>query len=565
MVHAEGSSKNKKFTHNTGIRYKTTKYLLGTLDTKGDYKPSFTDLQSYLTYDISRSLEIGLLLNYSTNKFNRIPKNRSTNFGTFQQGFNFDVYYEGQELDKFQTYLGALSVNYHPSDNLSMKFIASGFRSNEEITYDILKQYWINLATNGSSGQKDSLINIGIGSLLDHARNNLESSIYSFKHIASYYSDAGITKWGFKFQQEIIDDKIKEWQMVDSAGHSLPYSDENVELNYVYKSANSLNNSRISGFLQHTFDISGKNSTVKFTIGARAQYWTFNKEVTISPRLNLTVTPGRASNFTWHLATGLYYQPPFYKEIRDPSGTLYPDIRAQRAFHIVTGTDLKFQAWGRPFVFTTEIYYKNLTRLVPYKLDDVRLQYLPSHKAKGYATGIDFKVYGEFVPGSESWFSLSLLSTKEDIYNDYVINSDYTVTYPGYYRRPTDQFINLSVFFQDYLPSNPNYKVHLMMIYGSGLPYSGPTYSRPSDVYRLGAYKRIDIGFSRAIIRKTEKNFGVKSIWISVEILNLLDALNKVSYDWVRIVESDIGLNAYFAVPNYLTGRSFNLKISANF
>jgi len=564
-VHVGGSSKNKKFTHNTGVRYKTTKYILSTLDTRGDYKPSFTDIQSFLTYDLSKTLELDVLINYATNKFNRVPDNRSTNFGTLSQGFNFTVFYEGQEIDKFETYLGALSLNYHPNDKFTLKFIASAFRSNEEITYDILKQYWINLATQGSSGKKDSLINVGIGTSLDHARNTLEASICSFDLKASNYSGAGVTRWGIKLQQEFIDDKLSEWQMIDSAGHSLPYSDETIELNYVSKSTNSLNNSRISGYLQHTFNLSGQRSVTRLTLGVRAQYWTYNKETTISPRINLTITPDKAPNLTWHFATGLYYQPPFYKELRDPYGNLYPDIKAQRAFHAVTGADYKFRAWGRPFVFTTEVYYKYLTRLIPYKLDDVRLQYLPMYKAKGYATGIDFKVYGEFVPGTESWFSLSFLSTKEDIYNDYVVNTDNTVSYPGYYSRPTDQWINFSLFFQDYLPSNPNYKVHLMLIYGSGLPYSGPLYSRPADVYRLGPYRRVDIGFSRAIIRKPEKKYGIESIWISLEILNLLDALNTVSYDWVRTVESDIGLNAYFAVPNYLTRRSFNLKLSASF
>lgn len=564
-VHLGGSSKNQKFTHNTGVRYKTTKYILGSLDTKGDYNPSFIDIQSYLTYDLSNTLELGLLLNYSTNKFNHVPKNRSTDFGSFQQGFNFTVFYEGQEIDKYQTYLGALSLKYQPSEKISMKFIVSVFRSNEDITYDILKQYWINLAGQSSSGKQDSLINIGIGTTLDHARNKLESSIYSFRYISSYYSNAGVSKWGFKLQQEIIDDHLNEWQMVDSAGHSLPYSDEYVQLSFVSKSMNYLNNSRISGFLQHTFDISGNNASMFFTIGARAQYWTYNKEVTISPRANLSITPYAAPKFTWHLASGLYYQPPFYKEIRDPNGNIYPDTKAQRAFHIVTGIDYKFMSKGRPFVFTTELYYKYLTRLIPYKLDDVRLQYLPAYKAKGYAAGIDFKLYGEFVPGTESWFSLSFLTTKEDIYNDYVINSDGSVTYPGYYRRPTDQRMNFSLFFQDYLPNNPKYKVHLMLIYGSGLSYSGPLFSRPADVYDLGTYKRIDIGFSRAIIRNPKNKHGIKFIWISIEILNLLDSQNIVSYDWIRTVESDIGLNTYFAVPNYLTRRSFNLKLSASF
>lgn len=564
-VHLEGASKKNRFTHITGLRYKTTKYLLGTLDTKADYNPSFTDLQTFLTYDITKNLELSFLGNYATNKFNRVPKNRSTNFGTFQQGFNFTVFYEGQEQDKFDTYLGALSLNYKPHDKLSLKLIGSAFRSNENVTFDILRQYWINLATQGSSGSRDSLVNIGIGSSLEHARNYLEATIYSVEHKGAFYSDNGILKWGVKGQQEIIDDDISEWEFLDSAGMSLPFSNETVDLSEVNKRAHSLNTGRFAAFVQRTFFINNNTSDMSLTLGLRGQYWTLNKELTLSPRLNFSLQTENMPNLNWHFATGLYYQPPFYKEIRDPYGNLFPETKAQRALHFVIGADYKFRAWDRPFVFTSEIYYKHLTRLIPYKLDDVRLDYLPYETARGYATGIDFKVYGEFVPGSESWFSLSLLQTKEDIYNDYLINLDKSVIYPNYYRRPTDQLLSMAIFFQDYLPSNPNYKVHLMLIYGTGLPYSGPLYSRPSDVYELGPYRRIDIGFSRVIIRNPDMNGGIKSIWISAEILNLLDARNVVSFDWMRTVESDIGLDTYFAVPNYLTGRSYNIKISVNF
>jgi hypothetical protein len=326
-----------------------------------------------------------------------------------------------------------------------------------------------------------------------------------------------------------------------------------------------LNNMRYAAYLQNTtaFDVSKNN--ISLTLGARIQYWTFNKEVTVSPRGNITLKPDLTPNTTWHLSAGLYYQPPFYNEIRDPQGNLYPSLKAQRALEITLGNDYKFMAWGRPFIFTSELYYKNITRLIPYKLDDVRQVYLPQYKAKGYAAGIDFKVYGEFVEGNESWFSLSFLSSKEDIYNDFIVNNDHTVTYPGYYRRPTDQVMNLSLFFQDYLPSNPDYKVHLTLIYGTGLPYSGPSYSRPSDTYSLGPYRRIDIGFSRVIISKKTKSSLFKSIWITAEILNLLDTQNKVSYDWVKTVENNGGVNINYAVPNYLTRRTFNVKITVNF
>jgi hypothetical protein len=559
------ASKNKKFTINTGLRYKTTQYLLNNMDTKGDYKPSFTDLQTYLTYDLSKKFQISFLGNYATNKFDRIPQNRETEFGSFQQSFNFTAYYEGQEKDRFDTYLGALTLQYHPNDKLSLKLIGSGFQSKEEIAYDILTEYWISLATGNSGAKRDSLINIGVGASLDHARDKLSSGIYSLEHKGTYYMPAGSWKWGLKVQEEYINDKLDEWQLLDSAGYSLPYSDAGVNLNYAYKATNILDNTRFAAYLQNTSSYDINSNNISFTLGARAQYWTYNKELTVSPRGNITLKPSLTPNIAWHLSAGLYYQPPFYNEIRDQQGNLYPNMKAQRAFEITAGDDYKFKAWGRPFIFTSEIYYKNITRLIPYKLDDVRQVYLPQYKAKGYATGIDFKIYGEFVEGTESWFSLSFLSTKEDIYNDYVVNYDHTVTYPGYYRRPTDQVMSFSLFFQDYLPTNPNYKVHLTVVYGTGLPYSGPSYNRPSDIYSLGSYRRVDIGFSRVIINKKGNNSIIKSIWITAEILNLLDTQNKVSYDWITTTQNNGGFDVTYAVPNYLTRRSFNGKITINF
>ena len=564
-AHLEGATKNNRFSHITGIRYKTTRFLLGTLDTKGDYNPSFTDLQTFLNYNLNKKFSISVLGNYATNNFSRKPFVRDTEFGSLQQSLNFRVFYEGEEKDFFNTYMGAVSFNYKPNDHLSMKLIGSGFISDESITYDLLKQYWIRFATQGSSGARDSLINVGVGSVLEHARNYLNSSILSLEHKGIWLSSSGILKWGIKAQQEDISDQIREWALLDSSGYSLPYSDEEVNLSYVYIAANDLRNLRASGYLQYTHKVDNKAGQFRLTLGIRSQYWEYNRELTISPRGNFSYTPVNHVNVTWHLASGLYHQPPFYKEIRDQEGNLYPGRKAQRALHFVGGVDYNFKAWQRPFVFTGELYYKHMTRVIPYKMDDVRLEYLPMYNARAYAAGVDFRVYGEFVPGNESWFSLSFLRTREDIYNDYVYTIDGTVAYPGYYRRPTDQWLNFSIFFQDYLPSNPNYKVHLLINYGTGLPYSGPFNNRPSDVYELGAYRRVDIGFSRLIIRNTQEKLGVKSIWISAEILNLLDASNKVSLDWVRTVESEYGLDVYFAVPNYLTGRIFNAKISASF
>ena len=564
-AHIEGAGKNNRFTFISGIRYKTTKFLLGTLETKGDYNPSFLDFQSYLTYDLSPKLEVSALLNVANNRFNRAPMERETLFGSLQQSYVFTTYYEGEEKDRFDTYLGALTLNYHPNDRLTMKLIGSGFHSDESITYDLLKQYWIGLATEGSSGLRDSLVNIGVGSTLEHARNYLQSEIYSLEHKGTYFTTGGILKWGIKAQQEIIDDEINEWKMLDSSGYSLPYSDEIINLFDVYRTSNQLDNYRFAAFLQysHTFETEAGKFT--YTLGARAQYWSYNKEVTISPRGNLTYIPANRSNFIWHLAAGLYHQPPFYKELRDQEGILHPDRKAQRALHLVGGMDLNFQIWHRPFVFTSEIYLKKMDRVIPYKLDDVRLQYLPQYDARAYAVGIDFRIYGEFVPGDESWFSLSFQRTREDIYNDYIVAPDGSVEYPEYFRRPTDQWMNLAIFFQDHLPTNPNYKAHILLNFGTGLPYSGPFLDQPAVTYELDPYRRIDIGFSRLIVRNKAKRFGVKSLWISAELMNLLNAKNMVSLDWVRTVESEYGVDVYFAVPNYLTRFAVNVKLTANF
>ncbi|MBN1952408.1 MAG: carboxypeptidase-like regulatory domain-containing protein [Bacteroidales bacterium] len=564
-IHLEGASKDNRLTCIAGVRYKTTKFLLGTLETKGDYNPAFLDVQTFLTYDITPKLELSVLANVANNRFNSQPRERTTNFSSIQQSFVFTVFYEGEEADRFDTYTGAVALNYQPKEDLSLKLIASGFHSDEAITYDLLKEYWISLATQGSSGLRDSLVNIGVGSTLEHGRDYLKSEIFSIEHKGMWLIDNGNVKWGLKYQKELISDEIKEWKLLDSAGYSLPYSSETINLFDVYEASNQLNTDRVSGFLQYSRTFETAAGKVFFTLGGRAQYSTLNGELTISPRGNLTYIPANRSNFSWHFSTGLYHQPPFYKELRDRSGTLYTYKKAQRAIHYVAGMDINFNLWNRPFVFSSEIYYKHSTRVIPYQMDDVRIQYLPQYNAKAFSTGIDFRVFGEFVPGDESWFSLSLQKTMEDIEGDYILNTDGTVVTPGYYRRPTDQWLNCAILFQDHLPSNKNYKAHILMNFGSGLPFSGPFTDIPSVIYKLGSYRRVDIGFSRLIVRSTKKVHGVESIWISAEILNLLGAENKVSFDWVRVVESDYGMYYYYAVPNKLTGRALNFKLSANF
>ncbi len=567
-AHLEGVTQNNRFTYNTGIRYKTTRYLLNSLQVEGDYNPSFMDAQTFLTYDISKSFEIGLMGNVSTNRFNLVPSKRSTDFGTFQQNFNLTVYYEGQEYDKFDSYLGAVSINFHPNEKLSMKIIGSGFISDEVITYDILGEYWLNLLSRGSSGSGDTLINIGTGAALEHARNYLYSQIYSIEYKGTFYEGNKNIKWGLKYQEEMIEDNISEWVLIDSAGLSLPYSSSQVNLFSSIKSKNNLNTSRISGYLQNTWNFNGNTSDMYLTLGMRSAFSSLNDELLVSPRGSFTIDPHWNRDIKFHLSSGYYYQPPFYKEFRTPEGKLLTGIKAQKSIHIVLGSDLTFFIWDRPFIFSTEAYYKHLTNLIPYKTQEVEIQYLPEFESVGYATGIDFKVYGEFVEGAESWLSISIMDTKEDVRGDYYVLSDRTVVVPGYYSRPTHQTVSFSVFFQDYFPTNPDFKFNLSAVFGSGFPIGGPLNDRPALIYRIGPYRRIDIGISR-VLKRTEQEGGLfgnfKDIWFAAEIYNVLNLKNKGSVDWIQTVENNEGVPDIFAVPNYLTGRRFNLKLIAKF
>jgi len=564
-VNLEGSTKNNRFTHITGIRYKSTKFLLKTLDIQGDLDPSFLDIQTFYTYDLNRSMTLSFLGNYSSNKFYQKPEFKDTDYGNLQQSYTFRVYYEGEEKDFFESYLGALALDIHPTDKLSLKLITSAFNSNESITFDLIKQYWIGLAVSSSnSGLRDSLINIGVGTLLDHARDYLTSTIYTAEHKGTYVASRNQLKWGISARQEIINDQIEEWQMLDSAGYSLPASGDGLNMYKFYKASINLSNYRYSAYIQNSLKQSTPGGNFIITIGIRSQFATLTKHITVSPRGSIAFIPENQKNLRFHISSGLYHQPAMYKELRDRAGNLYLSQKPQRSWHIVGGADYNFQLWRRMFLFSSEIYYKQLTNVVPYKMDNLRLMYLPMYHAKAYAMGIDFRVYGEFVPGEESWFSLSLMKTREDIYNDFIINPDQTVEYPGYYRRPTDQWLNFSLFFQDNLPSNPNYKFHLLLNFGSGFPYSGPLGDTPSAIFFLDPYRRIDIGFSRLIPTRKNKNSGIKSLWIGAEILNIIDARNKMSLEWVRTVESNMGVDVFFGVPNYLTGRMFNIKLTVN-
>ena len=569
----EGASKNKRFTHISGFRYKTTQYLLSSLETQGEYNPNFYDFQTLLTYKLAPDWEISFLGNINLNRYNFIPETRNTDFGTFQNPLNLRIYYEGQEQDRFDSYTGALTLQYAPSEKLSLKIIGSSYYSVERERYDILGEYLINELDNrlDSETYGDSILNIGVGGQLNHARNNLNAFVYSAAHMGTLVGERSTLRWGVKWQREQIEDRISAWEMIDSVGYSVPYSGQTITLYNSIKSNNQLFSNRLTSFVQNTTTFESEQTMFFLNAGIRASYWDLNNQFLLSPRVTFSVKPDWKRDLVFRLATGYYFQPPFYRELRYPDGTLNPDLKAQQSIHFVLGGDYVFTAWNRPFKFTTEIYYKHLDNLVPYKLDNVRIIYAGENLARGYAVGLDMKIYGEFVPGAASWASLSLMKTEEDIIGDYYHDKDGNRVEPGYYPRPTDQRVMVGIYFRDYLPSLPDYKVLLNLVYGTGLPFSPPNIPRYDVNFRMPSYKRVDIGFSK-VLKREDANLKdgnpfrhFKSIWISAEVFNLLGTRNVISYTWIKTVSNQDNIPGAFAVPNYLTGRRFNVRLTTRF
>ncbi len=562
-VTLEGVSKNKKFSHITGFRYKTSKYLLNTLDSKGDYKPSFIDLQSYLNYDFSSKFSLSFLGGYSSNKYQFAPDVRETRFGTFNNALQLKIYYEGQEVNVFETATSALSAEYKPNENFQFKLSGSGFVTYERETFDLLGEYWLNELDNslGSDTYSDSLINVGVGGSLSHARNFLFARVLAVENTNIWTSGINKLKWGVKYQHELIDDQLSEWELIDSSGYSTPISD-NLELSYWLKAANIIQSNRVSGYVQDDISFTTSNFNIITSAGARLSYWDYNNEMLLSPRASITLEPRWRNDLSFHLSGGVYYQPPFYKELRTLDGKLNANIRSQKSIHVVLGSEYKFTSWDRPFRFTTEAYYKHLSNLIPYRVDNVRIRYQGENISKGYAMGLDFKVNGELVKGAESWASLSIMRTYEDIIND-----NY-----GKFPRPTDQFINFGLFFQDYMPGNPSFRVHLSGHFGSGLPVGIPKDNRYDLVTRMPSYKRVDIGFSKVFKDENGKDAGklkgvkwIKSLWLSAEVFNLLNINNTISYMWIQTVGNQDNMSGRYAVPNYLTSRRLNFKLTIKF
>jgi hypothetical protein len=572
-LHLEGTSKDRRFTHISGFRYRTTKYLLASLETTGEYNPDFLDFQTLLTYRLARKWDLSFLGNVAYNRFHFIPETRRTDFGTYNNPLNLVIYYEGQERDRFDSYTGGLTLQYTPAENVSLKLIGSAFSSIERENYDILGEYWINELDNriGSETYGDSILNIGIGAMHNHARNDLKAYVYSLSHLGTRSRGNNTLKWGIRWQQERIHDRLSEWEMIDSAGYSIPYTGEDIPLFSVVKARNRLFSNRLYSYVQNTWTFEKDSTRYFLSAGIRGTYWDMNNEFLASPRVNFSVRPGWKRDVVFRLAAGYYYQPPFYREMRYPDGSLNRSVKAQRSIHFVLGGDYVFTAWERPFLLTAEIYYKQLDNLIPYKLDNVRIEYAAENLARGYAMGIDMRIHGEFVPGAASWISFSLMRTEEDILGDFYYDENGVRVEPGFYPRPTDQLAMVGIFFRDYLPRNPDYKVNLNLIYASGLPFSVPDNQRYDLVFRMPSYKRVDLGFSK-VLKKEESTLKegnpfrhFRSIWLSAEIFNLLGNSNVASYLWVKTISSQVEAPGAFAVPNYLTGRRFNVSLTARF
>ena len=571
-AHVEGTNKNKKLSYITGVRYKTNKYMLGTLDVSGDYNPSFVDVQAYLTYRINDSWMAEGLGYYSRNAYNFIPEDRETVFGTISEIKKLKIYFEGEERDLFNTGFATFALTHFRNTNNMYKILFSAFRTVEEETYDILGQYWLqemDKAQDENAHPDDEVTNIGVGSYLKHARNTLVGDVQNIAVRGKHRFGDHLVSWQAKYQHEYFSDYINEWEMQDSAGYSIPSDPKKLELAYSLNMDIDVNSHRLTGYIQDEYQLKTGAGNLFFNYGIRYNYWTFNNQLIVSPRANVSFIPAGKNNFRLRASVGVYDQSPFYKELRLPDGTINQDIKAQRSAHYVLGGDLYFDIRNRPFKFTSEAYYKQMKDLIPYHIDNVRIRYSGVNNAKGYATGIDMKFSGELVNGLESWATLSVMQTREDILNDFYIETDedgnQQIVYPGYIPRPSDQRVNFSLFFQDYLPKNPTFKVHLNMIFGTGLPFGPPRSPRYKATLRMPPYRRVDIGFSKDFTaffnkNKDKKHQTFKRFWVGLEVFNLFNINNTISYLWVTDVE-----NRQYAVPNYLTSRRIDLKLHAEF
>ena len=541
-----------KFTMSHGIRYKTNRYLLGSLETKGEYRPNFLDYQAYITWTPNERWAVDLIGNISENHYNFQPSDRETSFGTMQNVKSFKVYFDGQERDIFRTLFGTLRISRTFTPQTKVSLLGSAFHTKEQETYDIQGQYWLD--------DTQTQEQLGVGTYMEHARNYLKANVASAKLMLNHKTQRHDWETGVTMKWEKIEENANEFEMRDSSGYSIPHSADRLDLIYSLRSKNTLSSQRIEGYIQDTyrFRTGSEEQPTLWTLnyGIRIANWSFNKETIVSPRASLAVIPARNQDMTFRLATGLYYQSPFYKELRDTTTrngqtivTLNDHIKSQRSIHIVGAFDYKFRMADRPFRFSAEAYFKLMDNLVPYNVQNMKVVYYGENKADGHAFGLDLKLYGEFVPGTDSWLTFSIMSTQQKING---------VTVP----MPTDQRWGVNLHFTDYFPGTERWKMTLKLAFADGLPFGAPHRGLEYQQFRAPAYKRADIGLSYLAVGKTEGHPTLRQprVWLGIDGLNIFGISNVNSYYWVTDVT-----NHQYAVPNYLTGRQINGKVIVEF
>lgn len=542
---------NKKFSWSNGLRYKTTKYLLGSMDTKGEYQPTFIDYQTYLTYSPNKRWDIKFLGNISDNHYNFTPEDRETNFGTMENVKAFKVYFDGQEKDVFRTFFGSLGITRNFNENTSLSLIASAFNTREQEKYDIQGQYWLT--------QTETSENLGVGTYFQHTRNYLKAHVESAKLLFKTKQKKHNIEAAFTYKWEHIEENSVEYEMRDSSKYSIPHTGKDLYMIYSMRAKNTLTANRVEAYAQDTYRFTGSEGKTLYTLnyGLRLAYWSFTKETILSPRMSLGIIPAFNENITMRFATGLYYQAPFFKEIRDTTttnGITYASLnrkaKSQRSIHFIAGFDYRFKMNDRPFKFTAEAYYKALGNLVPYSVNNVKVVYYGDNMCSGHAAGLDLKLFGEFVPGTDSWVSLSLMNTSMKLNGKSI-------------PLPTDQRYAVNLFFTDYFPGTTRWKMSLKLALADGLPFSAPHRELESNVFRAPAYKRADVGLNYRIIDNSDrhkKRNPIRNLWVGAECLNLFGINNVNSYYWITDVTGQ-----QYAVPNYLTGRQINVKLSVDF
>ena len=576
-ITTEAVSKNSKFSAITGLRYRDNSLLVKSKETETNFNPTFADAQTYLTYRFSDKFHLSFLGNLAINDYQYEPTTRQTNFGTLDNPIALLVFYDGQENDKYQTYFGALKGSYFVNENLTLKLIASSFHTTEQEYFDILAQYRLGEVNSniGDENLGEVEFSEGIGSQLNHARNDLDALITNIEHKGYLKSEDNNFEWSIKYTNEDIRDRIVEWEVIDSAGflinppnldqfNNQPYTADQgpiVPFKNI-RATNSTQLNRIQAYGQWNRRSMLGNHEVYANIGVRYHGWSVkgdgianNSQSVISPRIQLAIKPDWNKDMLFRLSGGLYYQPPFYRELRDSNGKVNSDVKAQQSVHLVVGNEYSFKMWDRPFKLISEAYYKNLTDVNPYTVENVRIRYAAANNTKAYAYGLDVRLNGEFVPGTESWFSFGYLKTEENINKQ------------GYIARPTDQRLKFGILFQDYVPKLPKMKMYLNLVYNTGVPGGSPSYASPYDYQnRLPDYKRADVGMTYVIIdsnkkggKKWQKRF--KELSVGLEIFNMFDVQNSITNTWVR----DVYSKRQYSIPNYLTPRVFNLRLGMRF